>query len=272
MTPASRRRRLGGLATAVVAFVAVTGWLLTRGEAPSGDQASAATPPTVTASPTGPRPSAASSGSAASAGSVVPSTPMPAGVAAELERMRTAPAVAPAGPSARVTGEATTQPDLYAAEFVRRLLTQDHRTPRTAHLGWVQAESAQTSEPLVIGLVPLELRGRLAVYSVTDSTDGPAPVPTQQEWEALAAQGGSQTAQIDRVGIPLAWSNAVAAGRITDPGITGREVLATVTRHTGASVTRWSVAIALNLQGPPTRATWGFVTAVTYRAVQVGVS
>lgn len=162
------------------------------------------------------------------------------------------------------------QPDLYAAEFVRRLLTQDFRTARPDLLAWVQAESAQSAEPLVVGLVPPELRDRLAAYSVTDTASSPAPVPTEQEWANLAATGATQTVQVDAVRIPLAWSNAVAAGRITDPGVTGREVAATVTRHTGSSVTRWSVALTLNLEGPPTRATWGFVTTVTYRVVQIG--
>jgi len=55
------------------------------------------------------------------------------------------------------------------------------------------------------------------------------------------------------------------------PGITGREVAATTTRHTsdtrGDHTTKFSVMMRLNLEGPPTRDTWGFVTAVTYTAI-----
>jgi hypothetical protein len=174
----------------------------------------------------------------------------------------------------RISGELAQHPDLYAAEFVRRLLTQDFRSPRQAHLAWVQAESAQTTEPLVVGLVPPRLRDRLAVYSVTDRTDGAPPVPTEQEWRQLAATRAVTTVEIQRVTEPFAWTSAVAAGRISDPGITGREVDALVTRHTPGTHTgedaKFSVAITLNLEGPPVRAAWGFVTAATYNAIPIG--
>ena len=97
--------------------------------------------------------------------------------AADLARLAQAPPVAPAPSSEAITGEAAQQPDLYAAEFVRRLLTQDYTTPRGALLSWVQLESAQTSEPLVVGLVPPALRSRMAVDSVTDTTDRPGADP-----------------------------------------------------------------------------------------------
>ena len=178
------------------------------------------------------------------------------------------------GAPRRIAGDQAQQPDLYAAEFVRRLLTQDYRSPRQTHLAWVQAESAQTTEPLVVGLVPPELRDRLAVYSVSDAADGPSPVPTEQEWRQLAAAGSYTSVQIQHVTEPLAWTNAVADGRITDPGITGREVAALVTRHTSGSggdhAQRFSVAMTLNLEGPPARATWGFVAAVTYASIPIG--
>ena len=53
-----------------------------------------------------------------------------------------------------VSSEARQQPDLYAAAFVRELLTQDYRTSRDQLLAWVQSESAQSTEPLVVGLTP----------------------------------------------------------------------------------------------------------------------
>lgn len=192
----------------------------------------------------------------------------------ELQRLSAAPPVAPVSESHPISGELAQQPDLYAAEFVRRLLTQDFRSPRHSHLAWVQAESAPTREPLVVGLVPPDLRDGLAVYSVTDGADGVPPVPTEQEWQRLAATQAFDTVEIQRVTEPLAWTNAVAAGRVTDPGITGREVDALVTRHTAGAparaATKFSVAITLNLEGPPVRPAWGFVTSVTYTAIPIG--
>ncbi|MBC9822857.1 hypothetical protein [Terrabacter sp. MAHUQ-38] len=194
----------------------------------------------------------------------------------ELARLRAVAVTTPGHADRRIRGDATTQPDLYAAEFVRRLLTQNYQTSREQHLQWVQSEAAQTREPLVVGLVPHDLRDRLAVYSVTQTTSGPPPIPSPQEWRQLSALEAYTTVRIDRVEEPMAWSNAVAAGRITDLGITGRQVAATVTQHTvkdGRTATSSSsVALTLNLQGPPTRATWGFVTAVTYTSVPVTAS
>ena len=191
----------------------------------------------------------------------------------QLERLRALMPVVASPATAVIVGEAAQQPDLYAAEFTRRLLTQDYRQPRGVHVQWVQAESTTTTEPLVIGKVPPELRDRLAVYSVTDAADGPAPIPTPAEWAGLAAQQAYTTVSIDRVEEPFAWTNAVASGRISDPGITGRDVAATVTLHSTAEgrphIATYSVGLSLNLEGPPTRRTWGFVAAVSYTAIQV---
>jgi hypothetical protein len=192
----------------------------------------------------------------------------------DVQRLRAVAPVAASSQTRRIGGDHAQQPDLYAAEFVRRLLTIDFRTPRAEHLAWVQAESARTTEPLVVGLVPGALRDRLAVFSVTDTADGDAPIPDEQEWNQLAATSTHTTVQVQRVSEPLTWTNAVADGRITDPGITGRQVAALVTRHTkgseGDHVTKFSVALTLNLEGPPTRSTWGFVTLVTYTAIPIG--
>ncbi|GAA2161043.1 hypothetical protein FHX52_3241 [Humibacillus xanthopallidus] len=192
---------------------------------------------------------------------------------AEVEQLRSVEKVSAVVTPRRISGDAAEQPDLYAAEFVRRLLTQDYSGVRTDHLAWVQAESAMTSEPLVVGLVPPELRGRLALHSVTERSGGRAAVPDEVEWRSLAAGQAYTTVRVDRVVEPMAWSNAVASGRITDPGVTGREVSATVTLHAqqqGREVTSTtSVALTLNLEGPPSRDRWGFITLVTYTAVPV---
>jgi hypothetical protein len=198
----------------------------------------------------------------------------PVDLARHLERMRQldVPHDRPEDPP--ISGEATLQPDLYAAEFVRRLLTQDYGQPRDELLAWVQAESTPVADPLVVGLVPPDLRGRFAVYSVTDTSNGASPIPPAQEWGALATSAAYTTVRIDRVIETTAWNNAVHAGRITDPGTTARLVAATVTRHTGTAVKpateEFSVALSLNLEGPPTRAGWRFVTAVTYTTIPAG--
>lgn len=76
---------------------------------------------------------------------------------------------------------------------------------------------------------------------------------------------------IDRVEEPFGWTNAVASGRISDPGATARQVTATVTRHTGTTVSPavFSVSVTLNLEGPPARRDWGFVAVISYRSIQV---
>lgn len=185
---------------------------------------------------------------------------------ARTPRYPTAPA------AARIVGAGAQQPDLYAAEFVRRLLSRNYATSRDGQLRWVQSESASTTEPLVIGLVPEGLRDRFAVWSVTDETDGRAPVPSASEWARLGAEHTVDTATVQRVDEPMAWAGAVQAGRITDPGITAREVDATVSRRTGAKVQTFSVAASLNLEGPPVQRTWGVVAVITYTAVAISAS
>lgn len=257
-----RRRQASIAAGAVIGLLTIAGWSVLHhttsphpGSAPPSRQQRV--PVAAAPSPT----------------SSAPATGAP-DVEQDVWRLRAVAPVAATSQTHRIAGDQAQQPDLYAAEFVRRLLTIDFRSPRAAHLAWVQAESARTTEPLVVGLVPEDLRDRLAVYSVTDTTDGDAPIPHEQEWSQLAATGTHTTVQVQRVSEPLAWTNAVADGRITDPGITGRQVAALVTRHTkgshGDHATKLSVALTLNLEGPPTRSTWGFVTLVTYTAIPIG--
>ncbi|WP_150132627.1 hypothetical protein [Intrasporangium calvum] len=180
--------------------------------------------------------------------------------------------------SDRIPSEARSHPDLYAAEFVRVLLTQDYGRPRQEILTWVATEAATTAEPLVVGLVPPELRDRLAVYSVAEQSSGPdsSPVPSAAEWARLAALRGYTTVTDIRVSEPLAWSNAVDAGRVTDPGVTAREITATVTLHTTAagvtSAARSSVSLIADFVGPPTRPSWGFVNVVLYTSLPEGRS
>ena len=99
------------------------------------------------------------------------------------------PATTPQHPA--VSRQARQQPDLYAAAFAGELLTQDYRTSsRQELLAWVQSESAQSTDPLVVGLTPVDLRSRMAVASVQDGINGLAPVPSQSDWAKLAGECG----------------------------------------------------------------------------------
>jgi hypothetical protein len=174
-----------------------------------------------------------------------------------------------------LAGPTVAQPDLFARAFAVRLLTQNYQQPRTDLVSWVQAESASSTEPVVVGLVPENLRSKLAAYSVTESSEGSAvPVPSPAVWTSLKQRHAYTTVSVQKVIEPLKWSDAVAEGQLADPGITEREVDATVTTHwtqgkLHRSSTR-SVALTMNLEGPPARSGYGFVTAVLYNTVKVG--
>ena len=197
-------------------------------------------------------------------------------IADEVVRLRKSQSVEPRVTSGRnrIAGEASLQPDLYASAFVKELLTQSYETPRDELLGWVQAESAMTNEPRIVGLIPSELRSKWAVFSVSEGAT--PPVPTSAGWTSLGLRRARTTVQVHRVVEPVPWSTAVAAGEISDPGVTAREVTALVTLNTADAGVEHkvvtSVALTLNLEGPPVLPTWRFVGAVTYDAVLVSRS
>jgi hypothetical protein len=187
-----------------------------------------------------------------------------------LTRMRAEVPVAPATSAQypAVSSQARLQPDLYAAAFTRQLLTQDYSTSRDQLLAWVQSETAQSTEPLVVGLTPVELAGRLALWSVQDDTGSPAIVPSRSAWAALAERRGYTTVQIQKVTEPVSWADAVTGGEITDPGVTARQIDAQVTLHTTdhghPTTTASSMALTIQLEGPPVRGEYGFVVAAIY--------
>jgi len=194
-----------------------------------------------------------------------------------INRMRAVAAVQPATSLQypAVSGRARQQPDLYAAAFVRELLTQDYRTSsRDELLAWVQSESAQSTDPLVVGLTPAGLRGQMAVASVQDGVNGLAPVPSQSDWAKLADRQGHTSVQIQHVSEPVSWASAVVNAQITDPGVTARQVDADVTLPTTyqgkTTLQRFSVSLVINLEGPPVRDGYGFVAAITYNAAAMG--
>jgi hypothetical protein len=194
-----------------------------------------------------------------------------------IKAMRAVAAVEPA-PSRQypaVSEEARQQPDLYAAAYAGELLTQDYRTSgRDELLAWVQSESAQSTDPLVVGLTPAGLRPKMAVASVQDGVNGPAPVPNQSDWANLAERQGHTSVQILHVSEPVSWASAVANAQITDPGVTARQVDAEVTLQTTdqgrTTVQRFSVSLVINLEGPPVRDVYGFVAAITYNVAAMG--
>jgi hypothetical protein len=199
-----------------------------------------------------------------------------ADIANDIARIRAMPDVGPAASKRypTVIDVQKSQPDLYARAFVGELLTQDYRAPRQELLAWVQSEAAPSSEPMVVGLVPVDLRSKLGLWSVTDAPDGsPTPIPSESEWAMWGQRNAYTTVKVLRVTEPAKWASAVAAGHLTDPGITSRDVDAEVTTHwTDGKEKResvQSVTLSINIEGPPSRAAFGFVDTVTYEAVAV---
>jgi len=199
-----------------------------------------------------------------------------ADIANDIARIRAMPDVRPAASTRypTISGDQRSQPDLYARTFVGELLTQDYRAPRQELVAWVQSEVAPSSEPMVVGLVPVDLRSKLGLWSVTDAPDGsPTPIPSEAEWAAWGQRNAYTTVNILRVTEPGQWASAVAAGQLTDPGITSRDVDAEVTTHwTDGKANResvQSVTLSINIEGPPSQTAFGFVDAVTYEAVAV---
>lgn len=258
-----RKWALAATALVMVSLVAVAG-ISGRSGSPtsSGHDTAFGSRPTVTSAPP-----------PAGAGSLT--SQQRADLQQSLARMRAQSPVAPATSAQYpgVSSQARVQPDLYAAAFTRRLLTQDYRTSRDQLLAWVQSESAPSTEPLVVGLTPVELQPRLALWSVQDDAGGPAPVPSQATWAGLAQRQGHTTVHVQKVSEPVAWAGAVANGEISDPGSTCRQIDAEVTLHTldngQPADTRYSVALTIQLEGPPARGGYGFVAAVIYNVAAI---
>jgi hypothetical protein len=127
----------------------------------------------------------------------------------------------------------------------------------------------------VVGLVPPALRPKFALWSVIDAPPGdPTPIPSSSAWVALAAESARSSVAVQSVTEPPSWTQAIADGRITDPGVAARDVDAVVTTHSVVNgrmvVSRADVLISLTLEGPPSRAEYGFVDVLTYSVVPIG--
>jgi hypothetical protein len=208
--------------------------------------------------------------SPASAKSAPPVVPEDSTLDGDLARLSAAPGVRPATSRAypSIRPASRQQPDLYASAFAAELLNQDYRTNRAALLAWVQSESTPCNEQLVVGLVPVDLRPKLAVWTVSETTDGSEPpVPSPVDWAALGTRGGVAVAKAVRVSEPAAWLDAVNDGRITDSRVAARDVEVDVT-------TRWqqdgqvrtairSITLGLTLELRPDGTGYGFVDLAT---------
>ena len=82
---------------------------------------------------------------------------------------------------------------------MRQLLTQDYRTGRDELLAWVQSESAQSTEPLVVGLTPVELRGKLALMLDDSALRGCHESRGTRYSERHSAQKGLRPTDTNRV-------------------------------------------------------------------------
>ena len=109
-----------------------------------------------------------------------------------------------------VSSQARVQPDLYAAAFTRRLLTQDYRTSRDQLLAWVQSESAPSTEPLVVGLPPVELQPRSALGPAQADAGRPAPVPSPATAAGPAPRPRHTTSPADSGARPAALARSAA--------------------------------------------------------------
>jgi len=265
LTPARRVAVLGGALGALLLVLLVAVFAFTAGAWRSSTGGS--TPARAAA-----RTTAEGAASAAPVPSLNPS--QSSAVERGIADLRAFPAVTPSTSKRYppIAAGKKTQPDLYAAAFAAQLLTQDYSAPRPELLCWIQSESAPTNEPSIVALIPPELRGKFAVYSAVASADG-NPVVSQPDWDTLARQAAYTTVTVRRVIEPLYWSQAVADGRLADPGVTQREVDADVTLHylergkRRTSVS--SVALTINLEGPPPRGGYGFVSVDNYVTTKV---
>jgi hypothetical protein len=193
----------------------------------------------------------------------------------ELSMLDTAPAVTPGTTPLLppIPAEDRTQPDLYARAFFTTLFTHPYAgVTRGQMLAWVQAQQADS--PFITGGTPAE-RSRLLVESASDpqwSNHGYAALPDEAGWaQGVAGRASVRIGRLIRV-TPPDWETAIAAGDITDPGLTARLVSADMTMtwtESGKPRTqRFSAALTLLLEGPPTASQYGVVVIADTSAVQ----
>lgn len=193
----------------------------------------------------------------------------------ELAELDAAPSVAPVTSALLppIPAQTRMQPDLYARAFLTALFVHPYAgVTRGDMLAWVQAQQATSS--YITGGTPEQLN-RLLVESASDpawSNHGFAALPDEPTWTAASAGWMAVSIQKLTCITPPEWEAAIAAGTITDPGLTERLVSAdlrmTLTQH-GHRVTQTvSVALTLLLEGPPTLSQFGVVVIADTNVVQ----
>jgi len=193
----------------------------------------------------------------------------------ELSMLAAAPDVTPATtpPLPPIPPSDRTQPDLYARAFVTGLFIHPYTgVTRAQMLAWVQTQQALS--PFITGGTSAELN-RLLVESASDpawSNHGVAALPDDSGWAQAVA--GRTSVHIDRLTCltPPDWETAISDGNITDPGLTARLVSAdmTMTWNDGGKPKsqKFSTALTMLLEGPPTASQYGVVVIADTSVVQ----
>jgi hypothetical protein len=261
-----RGKAIAGAITGVIALAVLTAFAVLGIVLPGGHGApphAAHTVPTPSAGTPDRDPGAGAQGS----------TVLSAQELAQLDAAPTvAPATAPLLPP--VPAQERTQPDLYARAFFTALFAHPYAgVTRGQMLAWIQSQQAATT--FITGGSPAQ-RNRLLVESGSDpawSNHGFAALPDEATWAQASA--GRMSVRIDRLTCltPPDWEQAIAAGEVTDPGLTERLVSGDITTawtHGGQRQSqKVSVALTLLLEDPPTAGQYGVVVIADTNAVRV---
>lgn len=169
-----------------------------------------------------------------------------------------------------VPAAATSQPLLFAQAFTTRLLSIDFRAQtRTELLSWAQYQSAPMFDD-GSGFSAAD-RAKLLALSLTDPTttnSGSPVVPTESQWQSLAAQSARWTATNVTANPDPQWEAALASGyQSPDQLTTWVDVSATVTAqvHLGSAVATHRSAVSFRLLlGTSPRGRYGAVAVYGY--------
>jgi hypothetical protein len=165
----------------------------------------------------------------------------------------TAPTTVPSAPAP--TAAASTgggSPDSYAAYLARALWTIDYT--RRSRAQEEEFWRAQLADVVPAG-APAGTTVTQAQQAALSTLD--ARLPTAATWATLAATHTQSRFNVTSVSEPSSWISAVAAGQITDPGLTARTVLGvqTLSYGTPAHTTRQTQSVTIVMLCQPTTST-----------------
>jgi hypothetical protein len=163
------------------------------------------------------------------------------------------PSTAPSAPAPTAALSARDgSPDSYAADLARALWAIDY----------TQVTRAQEEQFWRAQLADVVPAGAPAGTTVTQAQQAAlstldARLPTAATWTTLAATHTRSRFEVTSVSEPSSWISAVAAGQITDPGLTARTVLGvqSLTYGTPAHTTRQTQSVTIVMLCPPTTST-----------------